>query len=128
MAVIEMIPEEGDILLYPDLIRLWVDVQTETVMGMDAGNYLMNHEERDFTEEIISEADARGKLSEKLTVKDSRLCVIPCEDGSERYCRGFWCSTEKQEFLVFLDAETGKEAEILTVKKYGNGQLIGNFS
>lgn len=123
MAVLEMIPVAEDVLLYPDTIRLWVDVQTETVMGMDAGNYLMNHRERDFPREILSEEDAREKLSEKLTVRDSRLAVISKEDGSEQYCRVFSCSTEQQDFLVFLDAATGKEAEIRIAEKYGNGQF-----
>ena len=66
-----------------------------------------------------------AKLSEKLTVKDHWMAVISRKDGREQYCHGFLCIAEKGDFCVFLDAQTGKEAEILLVENNGNGQFSG---
>lgn len=114
MAVMEMIPAgEGDIWLFPDLIRLWIDLQSGQVMGMDAENYLMNHRRREFPGEGLSMDEAEEKLAENLTVKERGRAVIPRSDGTEACCYGFYCETDTQEILVFLDAQTGEERDIL---------------
>ena len=125
MAVIEMIPEaEEDVLLFPDLVKVWINLQNGTVMGMDARNYLMNHREREFPEEILSAEELRGRLSENLTVLGTEMALIPQEDGKEYYCRGFLCKAEKQEIIVFLDAQTGAERDLLVIYETPNSKQV----
>lgn len=124
-AVLEMIPQTQDgVLLYPDVIKVWINMQSGEVAGMDARNYLMNHSLRDFPQQILSEDEARGRLSDALNVRGSVLAVIPKDDGSERFCYGFFCARDDREFLVFLDAVSGGEEDILLLEKRGDGRRV----
>ncbi|MBR4079495.1 MAG: germination protein YpeB [Christensenellaceae bacterium] len=124
MAVIEMVPATADgIRLYPDLIKVWVNLQSGEVTALDTRNYLMNHRLRDLPREILSREAAEERLSEELTVLERSLAVIPNDDGSESFCYGFLCIKDKQKLIVFLDAVNGSERDILVVMERGDGQL-----
>jgi len=124
LAVVEMVSvtTEG-VLLYPDIIKVWVNMQSGEVTALDAKQYLMNHHLRDFPRNMISEEEARRALSDGLTVLESNLAVIPNDDGSETYCRGFLCERDGRKYLVFLDAVSGKEADILVVSEKSDGEV-----
>ncbi len=123
-AVIEMIPETADgIRLYPDLIKVWVNMQSGEVTALDTRNYLMNHRLRDLPRGILTREQAEERLSEELTVLESSLAVIPNNDGSESYCHGFLCMKDGKKIIVFLDAESGAERDILVLMENGDGQL-----
>jgi len=123
MAVLEMVPEtEEGILLYPDIIKLWIDLQSGSVMGMDTRSYLMNHTEREFPMVKITREEAEAKLSDKLEVKDRFTAVIPKNDGTECLCYGFFCEEKEQEVLLFLNTETGAEEDILVVVREHAGE------
>lgn len=124
MAVLEMIPEtEEGILLYPDRIKIWIDVQSGTVMGMDTRNYLMNHTERSFGERTLTIEEAEKNLSESLYVRERRMAILSFQDGSESFCYEFLCDQADHEILVYLDAETGKERDIRMVLRENNSEL-----
>ena len=103
---------EDGILVYGDMIRLWLDRGTGEVIGADTENWLYSHTERSFPQRIIAEEEARAELSPFLEVTDSRLALIPLDDGTERLCWEFRGGFSGSEYLVYLDAGTGDEVRI----------------
>ena len=51
------------------------------------------------------------------------LAVIPTEWESEVLCYEFKGKNENQEFLVYINAENGKEEDILIITNTPNGTL-----
>lgn len=112
LAVINFVPVEQGVILYPDLIKLQIRMDTGEVVGVEANNYLMNHAPRADLTPKLSQSEALKGVSSRLTVTHARLCVIPYM-GGERLCYEFAGEYEDGEYLVYIDANTGEEAEIL---------------
>lgn len=121
-AVINVAPVEKRAILYPDQIKVWVDIQTDEIVGIDAKNYLMNHSERQLEGELMSEEKAKSKV-QGLNVQNTRLALIPKDSGEEVLCYEFKIKQEEDEFLYYINAKTGEEEDILLIIHTNDGTL-----
>lgn len=111
-------------ICYPDLIKVSVSLADGAVLSADCRGYVMNHKTRAFPTPAVAREAAEQNLSPLLTVKDARLAVIPTDAGGETACYEFHCADSAgQECLVYIDASTGNEAEILLLLYSDNGVL-----
>ena len=123
-AIINLAPKEGEVVLYPDLIKVWVDMDNGEVCGMDANNYLMNHRKRDLPMPRISMSQARGKATSRLEIHTEQLVLIPpIGSEEEKLCYEFTGVIGEQEFVVFIHAETGREEDIYQIIDGENGKF-----
>ncbi|MBE5781692.1 MAG: hypothetical protein E7329_00085 [Clostridiales bacterium] len=120
VAVISFAATQGQTLLYPDLIKVQLRMDTAQVVGIEAKNYLMNHTARGVLSPSITLEEAQGAVSDRLTIEESRLCLIP-DDGSEKLCYEFKGIHNGHIYLVYISAETGKQEEILKVVETSTG-------
>lgn len=124
VCTINFAAKQDDTVLYTDLIKVSVAMDNGDITGFDARGYITNHTERSFSTPKLSKSQAADKISDSLTISDGRLCVIPSEGTNEVYCYEFSCRTEKgNEVLVYINADTGKEEQILLLKISENGTL-----
>ena len=114
---------QDDVVLYPDLVKVQVSLRDGAVIGLEAGGYLRNHVEREFTLPALSEEEALARLGGRLTAEEARLCVIP-ENANEYLCYEIDAYDESGEYLIYIDAQTGAEREILEVISEENGTLV----
>lgn len=115
--------EENGVLIYPDLIKVKVALDNGEILGMEALGYLNAHTSRVFPENIISIEEARTKLSDRVSIENERMAVIPLDDKTEKYCYEFQGRVENKQFLVYINAETGAEEEILILLETPGGML-----
>ena len=113
---------QDGVLLYPDLVKVQVRMDTGEIVGMEANNYLMNHTVRTGLSPSMTEEQARQRAGKRLKVHHVRLCVIPYRD-EERLCYEPAGQRDEQEFRVYLDGNTGEELEILLMVPAGGGML-----
>lgn len=114
---------QSGVTLYPDLIKLQVSLRDGTVIGAELGNYLRNHRTRTLTIPEITEEDALSRLSGRLTPQSARLCLIPL-NSQEYLCFEVRATSGGDEYLVYIDAQTGVEREIMQVISDQNGVLV----
>ena len=112
LAVVNFAAVQDGVLLYPDLVKVQVRADTGAIVGLESNNYLMNHTQRDLTAPALSEEEARMRVSARLQVERTRLCVIPLQQ-EERLCYEFTGTFGDGRYLVYIDANTGEELEIL---------------
>lgn len=115
--------EDNNVLVYPDLIKLKIALDNGEILGMETTGYLNSHTQRTYTENIISIEEAKKSLNSKLNISSERLCIIPTKWKTEIYCYEFKGKVEEKEFLVYINAETGKEEDILVILDTPNGVL-----
>ncbi len=116
--------ERDGVVIYSDMIKVKVCEERGIVTGMEALSYVLNHtDDREIGEAAISESDARAKLHGGIEVNGSRLCVIPA-DGGEKLCYEFCGTYEGHTYYVYIDAETGDEAEVFTVIGTKQGKAL----
>ena len=114
MAVINFAAVQDEVLLYPDLIKVQVRMDTGEVVGIEANNYLMNHVQRDNLTPALTQEEARAWVSEQLEIERVRLCLIPQESG-ERLCYEFSGTYAGLYYLVYIDANNGEQANVLRI-------------
>lgn len=115
--------EENGIIMYPDLIKVKVALDNGEILGVEALGYLNAHTNRNLTKNIISIEEARKKISNNVTIENEKMAVIPLDDKSEKYCYEFTGKVENKQFLVYINAETGAEEEILMLLETPGGTL-----
>lgn len=122
LAVVNFVAVQDGALLYPDLVKVQLRMDTGEVVGMEANNYLMNHVRRENLQPTLEAEQIRQRLGERLEPGGERLCVIPYRDG-ERLCYEVSGTEGDQNFRVYLDANTGEELEILLMLQTPEGLL-----
>ena len=94
------------------------------IVEYDATGYLMHHHNRPAQQPALSVQEAQQNVSPHLTVQDARPCVIPTAGSNEALCYEYHCLGEAgEEVLVYLDAQTGLERQILILTRSDNGVL-----
>ncbi|MDL2287833.1 germination protein YpeB [Oscillospiraceae bacterium OttesenSCG-928-F05] len=115
---------QGDVLCYPDLVKISVAQDDGEIVGFESRGYLANHHERQFGEIKVTREAAEESLSAKLTVEDYNLVVIPSMGKYELYCHEFLCSNgDGQKYLVYINTETGTEEQLLILIENEQGML-----
>lgn len=122
LAVINFVSVQDGVLLYPDLVKVQIRMDTGELVGLEANNYLMNHTDRSELLPALSEEEALAIVGEKLLIGSIRLCVIPYRE-TERLCYEINGRYEGNEYNVYIDAVTGEEAEILMMVDSTDGKL-----
>ena len=114
---------QDDVTIYPDLIKLKIALDDGQVLGMETSGYLNNHTERDIPRAKISLAEAKETLNQNLEIISEGLAIIPTEWRTEIFCYEFKGRVNDTDFLVYVNAETGEEEDILVIIDTPNGIL-----
>lgn len=114
---------QNGVVLYPDLVKVQLSMKDGAVIGVEAGNWLMNHAERTLELPVLSEEEAVSRIGATLTPLAVRLCVIPVNAG-ETLCYEIRATDGADTFLVYIDAKTGAERELMQVVSDESGSLV----
>ena len=115
---------QGDVILYSDLIKVWVDRQTLEVVGMDARNYLFSHVDRRLQAPAISAHEAEARVSPQLEIQSKALALIPLTPETERLCYEFKCTLGGDSYILYIDAQDGSEAQVFRIIDSEDGTLV----
>ena len=127
IMVLNFAAEQDGVLLYPDLVKVQLRLDTGDVVGLEANNYWMNHVERELDPPALTAQEAAALLAPGLDTQSNRLCVIPYRDG-EQLCYEFTVCKGDGTYLIYLDADTGKEVELLKRIDTEQGVLTAKIS
>lgn len=114
---------QDGVIMYPDLIKVKVALDNGEILGFESTGYLNNHTQREISKNIISKEEAKKTLNKTLNIKGENLVIIPTEYKTEILCYEFKGTVEDREFLVYINAETGAEEDILVIYNTPNGTL-----
>lgn len=124
VCIVNFAAEQNDVTLYTDLIKVGVALDDGEILSFDMRGYLTNHTIRDLPQPKISKEHAVSLVSPNLDVIDASLCVIPSSGQNELFCYEVKCIGESgQNVLVYVNAVTGREEQILLLRIGNNGTL-----
>lgn len=113
---------EENVTIYPDLVKVKVALDNGEVIGFDASQYYSYHQDRDIPEPKLSLEEARNRLRDDFEVNSQRLAIIPkgkqeilCYEFKGRYLNG--------DFIIYVNADTGREEDVLQLVIDENGTL-----
>ena len=114
---------QNNVVIYSDLIKVKVALDNGEVLGIETTGYLNNHTQRDTSKVKISKEEAKKTLNKDLQINSEGLAIIPTEYKTEILCYEFQGKVDDKEFLVYVNAENGREEDILIITNTPNGTL-----
>ena len=115
--------EQDGVTIYSDLIKLKIALDNGEVMGIETTGYLNSHEKRNISTVKISKEQAKQNLNKNLQILSENLAIIPTEWRTEVLCWELKGKVDDTDFLVYINAQTGKEEDILVIVNTPNGTL-----
>jgi hypothetical protein len=117
---------QDGVICYPDLIKVGVAMDNREVVFIDARGYLVNHYERELSpaDETVAQKHQESLLGIMDKVIYAGRAIIPTAGRNERLCDEF-LATDKdgRSMLIYTDAQTGEQRQILILIETGNGVL-----
>lgn len=123
MITINYAPKINDTVIYTDLIKVKIAEDTGEVCSVECAGYIFNHHERENFSPSISESEARSVLNDFIQVKSSGLAIIPNEINEEVLTYEFKGIVEEREYLIYINALTGAEEQVLIILNTPGGKL-----
>lgn len=111
---VNMISRQNDINLYPDMVKMAIDAQTCQVVGLDAFGYIANHTERQLPTEYMTVQQAKDCIAKDLEAQRAELCIVP-DGNQEKLCYEIKVKKDTESFLIYIDAVSGEEVDILKI-------------
>lgn len=123
MITINYAGTQDEVLLYPDLIKVKIAMDNKEVLSVECLGYIYNHFKRDNITPKITKEDAMKSIKTDVEVEYSTLAIIPKEGGSEVLTYEFRGVANGKNFLIYINAMTGKEENVLLIIDSKNGTL-----
>ena len=123
-AVLNFAPRQDGVILYSDLVKVYMDRETGEGMGLDARNYRLNHRQRALPRPKLTEEEAGTYVSGELQVEHTDLAFIPLTQQTEVLCYEFKATKDDTFYIVYINALTGEEEQIFQVINSAEGDLV----
>lgn len=114
---------QNNVVVYTDLIKVKIALDNGEILGLETTGYLNSHTERQIPVPAISLEQAKSHLNTKLEILSEGFAIIPTEWKTEIFCYEFKGKVDNTDFLVYINAENGKEENILVIINTPNGTL-----
>ncbi|MGI6028954.1 MAG: germination protein YpeB [Candidatus Heteroscillospira sp.] len=115
--------KQGEVLCYPDLVKVSVALDRGMVVGFESAGYISSHTQRELPKVQVSREEAQKQVGE-LSVESFRQALIPTAGGYEKLCHEFVCADgDGGQFIIYVNAETGEQEKIMILLEDENGSL-----
>lgn len=124
VARFNLAPAPGEVVYYPDLVKMTVCMERGVVSSIEADGYCLNHTERRLHAPSVSQNAAIEAVGDGMEVDSARLAIVPVGGGRERLSWELHGYRGEEEFYIYVDAKTGREIEIFKVTTGAGGRLV----
>ncbi len=121
---LNLAPTSNGIVLYPDLVKVKVDLGSGSVVGYDATSYFMNHVPRNLKTPSKTAKDFKSSLPNGFEIKSMRTVLAPLDYGREVICFEYECEKGGARYYFYLNALTGEEENVLKVVQTDDGSKL----
>lgn len=123
VATINFAYVQGDVICYSDLIKVKVALDNGEILGYEAHGYIMNHSHRTVNSPKLSQDEAKEFTNKHLKISATTIALIPKDSKREVLCYEFKGNHNGKNFLIYINADTGVEEQILMLIESKDGIL-----
>lgn len=114
---------QSGVVCYSDLVKVKVALDNGEILGFETRGYLNSHTIRNIEEPKIDVNEARKIINQDVEITSERLALIPTEWSTEVLAYEFKGKVDDRNFIVYVDANTGKEERVFLLIESENGIL-----
>lgn len=124
IATINFAYVQDGVVCYSDLIKVRVGLDNGEILGVETAGYITNHKNRIIEKTgIISEKDARAKVSTREEIRAVNLAVIPKDNRTEVFCYEIYTTFRGKNYIIYINAQNGREENVFMLIESENGIL-----
>lgn len=121
---VNMCYTSGDVIYYPDMIKVKVSLDDGKIVGFEGLNYIHNHTQRQLPLPVVTEGEVSNMDFGGLSIESIRLALIPLSDGKELLTYEVFGNIDEYDFYIFVDALTGRQVKVMQVIDSDEGELL----
>lgn len=116
---------EKDVLIYPDQIKVQIALDNGQLLGWEAVSYWVHHHRRTLPEPTITAEQVQQAMrTTGLPIDKLQLAIIPSSGGTrELLCWEVHTRRFDEDYLVYVNAQTGEQERILKLMHVDGGTL-----
>ena len=118
VAYLNLAPIENDVIMYPDLVKVKIDLTSQDIIGFEAVNYALNHVDR-VVEFNLTENECESLLGFDYNILKTSKAVIRLDNGNEIASYEFIAERIDGTYFYYVDAnnlEIVKTMKLVTIK------------
>lgn len=112
-GIYTFVPMQEGVCLYPDQIKMQVDLATAQITGYEGTPYYRHHHNRQFPAVNVSREKVQTLLSPYLTVSDVRLALIENDWNQEVLTWEVRANLGQESFALYYDTEYAVEEKVI---------------
>ena len=118
-------PSQSEVILYPDLVKVKVNMTSGTVIGYDATSYFTNHTKRNLGSAKANVNELVGRIPSTFDILNKRVVLSPLDYNREILCYEIEAVDENDDtYYFYFNAGSGELENVLKVIKTDNGNLL----
>lgn len=117
VGIYTFVPRQGEILLYPDQVKLQVALDNGEIIGFEGTPYYMFHHPRALPAAKLTRESLRPLINPRLKAELIRPALIVNTWGKEVLTWEVRGSFYKEKFAIFYNAQTGSEEAIVRLTR-----------
>ena len=117
-------PTQNGIILYPDLVKVKINLTSGTIVGYDSTSYFSNHIDRNLTKGNISYNQVSGKVPSQFELVQNRIVLAPLDYNREVMCIEIEARDNDDTYYFYFNDKNGELENVLKVIKTDNGNLL----
>lgn len=122
IATVNYVYKENNILIYPDMVKLRINLENGKVEGFESSLYYANHNNnRSLAHHQYTVPE--DKLPNNCNVTGQGLALIPTDGDREQLCIEIRCTVQDEVYILYFDCETLKEVKIFKILSTENGDF-----
>lgn len=116
IAYINLAPVVDNVIYYPDLVKVKIDLTAKEVIGFEALNYALNHTNRELTFNLTAE-DVESLLGFDYNVIKVSKALIRLESGKEIETYEFITEKIDGDYFYYLNANKKEISKVMKLVK-----------
>lgn len=120
---INFTPYTENIIMYPDLIKVKINLATEKISGFETLGYLTMHCVRKPNNSALSLDSAEELLPVGFEKMSTKRCVIPLDSKKEVFCYEITGKFNSDKFIIYINEDSGKFEKIYRLIENERGTL-----
>lgn len=123
VVYINLTPIENNVILYPDLVKVKVDLTSQEIIGFEAVNYALNHIDRNF-EKILEPSECENVLGFDYEIIKVSNCIIRLESGKEISAYEFITERIDGVYFYYINSQSGEIAKTMKLVNIKNVEKL----
>lgn len=114
---------QDSIVMYPDIFKVKVAMDTGEIVAFEGKSYIMNNFLREIPEVNVTSAQAQQRLKENFQVETSRICMIAV-NNREELCWEYYGTYNDLSYAVYISAVDGLEKTSFRIISTDTGDMV----